>query len=130
MKVVFDTNILISSLAIPGSRAEKAVFRIIEGHDSLLISKDLIDELLSVLARKFSRDIEELSRVAVNIAEMAEVIKTGKRLKVFKDDPDNRVIECAVAGNAGLIVTGDKEMLRLRQYKGVRIISLKDYLEN
>jgi len=40
------------------------------------------------------------------------------------------VLECAAAGNAGLIVTGDKEMLRLRQYKEVRIISLKDYLEN
>ncbi|MFH1436346.1 MAG: putative toxin-antitoxin system toxin component, PIN family [Pseudomonadota bacterium] len=130
MKVVFDTNIFVSALAIPGGRAEKAVLRIIEGHDQLFISKDILDELLSVLARKFSRDMEELSRAAFNISEMAEMIKVGKRLKVFRDDPDNRVLECAVAGGADLIVTGDKEMLSLKKYQDVTIISLKHYLNS
>ena len=130
MKVVFDTNIFVSALAIPGGRAEKALLRIIEGHDQLFISKDILDELLSVLARKFSRDIEELSRTAFNIYEMAEMIKVGKRLKVFRDDPDNRVLECAVAGGADLIVTGDKEMLSLKKYQDVTIISLKHYLDS
>lgn len=128
MIVVFDTNIFISALAIPGSLAEKAVLKIVEGEDALLTSRALLDELLSTLARKFSHDAEQLSRVAVNISELAEIVKPGKRINVLQDDPDNRVLECALAGKADLIVTGDKEMLRLRDYKGIRIISLRDYL--
>jgi len=49
MKVVFDTNIFISAFVIPGSQAEKAVLRIIEGKDVLLLSKRILDELLSVI---------------------------------------------------------------------------------
>ncbi len=129
MRVVFDTNIYISALVIRRSLAEKAILKIIEGKDTLLISKDILDELLSTLARKFSRDVDELSRVAVILTEMSEVIKTGSRLKVFKDDPDNRILECAADGRADLIVTGDKEMLRLKDYKDIKIISLRSYVE-
>ena len=50
------------------------------------------------------------------------------RLKVFRDDPDNRILECAVAGKATAIVTGDKAMLALGEYTGVRLISLSAYL--
>jgi len=55
MKVVFDTNILVSALVFPGGRAEAALLRIIEEPDQLLLSKPILDELLGVLARKFSR---------------------------------------------------------------------------
>ncbi|MBI3044233.1 MAG: PIN domain-containing protein [Betaproteobacteria bacterium] len=71
MKVVFDTNILVSALVFPGGRAEAALLRIIEEHDQLLLSKPILDELLGVLARKFSRDAEELARTAVLLSELA-----------------------------------------------------------
>lgn len=129
MRVVFDTNIFISALAIPGSLAEKAVLKIIEGEDTLLISKELLDELLSTLARKFSHDTEQLSRVAVNISDLAEMVKAEKRLHVLQDDPDNRVLECAVAGKADFIITGDKEILRLESFQGIKVVSLRNYLE-
>jgi putative PIN family toxin of toxin-antitoxin system len=127
--VVFDTNIFISGLVIPGSLAEKAIFKIIEGKDSLLISKDIINEVLSVLSSKFERDREALSHVAVTLTEIAELVKPSKRVKIFKDEPDNRILEYAISGEADFLVTGDKEMLQLREYKGVKIISLKEYLE-
>jgi len=128
MKVVFDTNIFISAFVIPGSQAEKAVLRIIEGRDVLLLSKGILDELLTVLSTKFSRDKEEISRVAVILSETAEWVEPSKRIKVLNDDPDNRILECAVSGNADVIVTGDKELLRLRGYEKTKIISLKEYL--
>lgn len=130
MRVVFDTNIFISALVIPGSQAEKAILKIIEGHDILIISREIIKEVLSVLSAKFSSEIEEISRVAVNLADIAELVKPTEKIKVFKDDPDNRVLECAVCGNAGIIVTGDKEMLRLEIYRGIKIITLKEYLQS
>ena len=128
MRVVFDSNIYISALVIPGGQAEQALSRILDGTDALLISKTILDEVLATLARKFSRDPEALSQTAVILTEMAEVVKPEHRLNVFKDDPDNRVLECAEAGRADCIVTGDKAMLRLKRYRNIRLISLREYL--
>lgn len=130
MKVVFDTNIFISALVIPGSLAEKAIFKIIEGEDTLVISKEIINEVLLVLSNKFSRDREAVSRVAVNLSELAELVSPTERIRIFKDESDNRILECALCGETDIIVTGDKEMLKLREYKRVKIISLKEYLES
>ena len=128
MKVVFDTNIFISALVFPGSVAEKAIFKIIEGEDILLISKQILKEILSVLSKKFSGDKEAISRVAVNLSEIAEMVNPTVRIRVLKDEPDNRILECAVSGKADVVVSGDKKMLKLKEYEGVKIISLKEYL--
>jgi putative PIN family toxin of toxin-antitoxin system len=127
--VVFDTNIFISAFVIPGSLAEKAILKIIEEEDYLLISTDIIDEVLSVLSSKFRRDREELSHVAVILSDLAELIKPTRRIRIFKDEPDNRIMECAIYGQANLLITGDKEILQLRECKGVKIINLREYLE-
>lgn len=129
MKVVFDTNVLVSALVFPGGRGEQALQRILEERDELLLSKAILDELLGVLARKFARDAEELARAALLLGDVATVVKPARRLKVLKDDPDNRVLECATAGAAALIVTGDRELLELKEYEGVRIVSLREYVE-
>jgi len=128
VRVVFDSNVYISALVIPGGRAAQALSRILDGTDTLLISKPILDEVLATLARKFSRDTEALSQTAVILTEMAEVVKSERTVTVFKDDPDNRILECAEAGRADCIVTGDKAMLGLKQYRGIRLISLREYL--
>ncbi|HEU5361406.1 MAG TPA: putative toxin-antitoxin system toxin component, PIN family [Candidatus Deferrimicrobiaceae bacterium] len=129
MKVVFDSNILIAALLFPRGRSEAAVMRILGGVDDLVISRPIIQEVLSVLATKFSRDKEELSRVAVVLGEMGEMVEPLHRLSVFRDEPDNRILECAVEGKAKVIVTGDKAMLAVRQYEGIRLITLAEYLD-
>ena len=129
MKVVFDTNILVSALVFPGGRGEAALRRIVEEQDQLVISKPIIDELLGILGRKFARDAEELAHAAVFLSELGTTVKPRQRLRVVKDGPDNRILECAIAGRADAIVTGDKALLGLREYQGVRILSLRDYLE-
>lgn len=128
MRVVFDSNIFISALVIPGSKAEKAIARIIEGKDRLVLSKAIIDEILFVLARKFSRNREAISHVAVYISDLGEITQPAKKIEVLNDDPDNRILECSLAGKADIIVTGDSEMLKLKEFQGIRIISLKEYL--
>jgi len=129
VRLVFDTNIFISAFVIPGSLAEKAILKIIEGVDCLLISRYILDEVLSVLSSKFGRDREALSHVALILSELTEWVRPGKRVKILRDEPDNRILECAIYGGAALLVTGDKEILRLKEYKGVKIISLKEYVE-
>jgi len=130
VRVVFDSNILISALLFPGKHAEKAIFRIIEGRDQLLISKPIVGEVLKVLATKFARDPEELARAAVLLADLAEMVHPRRRVRLLKDEADNRILECAVAGNADLIVTGDQAMLELRVFERVRLLSLRAYLDS
>jgi len=129
VKVVFDTNVLVSALVFPGGRGEAALQRVLEEKDELLLSKPILDELLGVLARKFSRDAEALSHVAVFLSELSLSVKPRRRLHVVKDEPENRILECAIAGHADAIVTGDRVLLALHEYRGVRIISLREYLE-
>ena len=129
MKVVFDTKVLVSALVFPGGRGEDALQRILQERDQLFVSKAILDELLGVLARKFGRDAEELSRVAIFLSEVATTVKTASRLRVLKDAADNRILECAVAASADRIVTGDRALLALREHAATRIVSLREYLE-
>jgi len=129
VRVVFDSNIYISALVVPGGQAGRAMFKILDGADTLLISKPILDEVLATLAGKFSRDFEALSQTAVLLTELAEMVKPGHAVDVLADDPDNRILECAEAGEADCIVTGDKAMLQLKRYRNIRLISLREYLE-
>ena len=129
MRVVFDTNIYVSAFAIPGGQAEAALVKAVEGTAQLVVSRAIIHELLDVLARKFGRDAEELAHIAVFLAELADVVRPRRKLGVLGDDADNRILECALAGRADVIVTGDRAMLELREYQGVRIVTLREFLQ-
>jgi len=129
MRVVFDTNILVSALVFPGGRADIALRRIIEERDRLLLSKPILDELLGILARKFSRDAEELAHVAVFLSDLSIVVKPRRKFVILADEPDNRILECAVTGGADAIVTGDKALLELKTFRKVKLLSLRVYLE-
>jgi putative PIN family toxin of toxin-antitoxin system len=129
LKAVFDSNIFISALAIPGGQAERAIDLVIDGRVSLCISREIIHEVLGVLAQKFSKDSEELARTAVFLSDLADVVAPRKKLKVLKDDPDNRVLECALTAHADVIVTGDRAMLDLGKFRETRVLSLRRFLD-
>ena len=128
MKVVFDTNVFVSALTLPGGRGDEALRRIIGGKDSLAVSMPIVDELLSVLARKFGYDREALSRVALFVTDVAELVEPSDTVSVLADEPDNRILECARAAGAEVIVTGDRAMLSEGKFGGTRIVSLSEYL--
>jgi len=129
LRVVFDSNIFVSAFVLPGSRAGAALMRLVDDIDQLVISKVIIDELLTVLARKFARDTDELARVAVFLSDLAEVVRPRGRIDVLQDGADNRILECARTGKVDVIVTGDKAMIELGSYRSINIISLRDFLE-
>ena len=129
MKAVFDTNIFVCALAIPGGQAERAIDLVIDARVNLCISKEIIYEVLGVLAQKSSKGPEELARTAVFLSELAELVVPRKKLAVLDDEPDNRILECAVTGHADVIVTGDRAMLNLKKYQEIRILSLRQFLD-
>ena len=128
MKAVFDTSIYISALAIPGGQAERAI-DIVNARADLYISKEIIHEILGVLGQKFSKGAEELSRTALFLSELADVVTPRRKLTILDDKPDNRILECAVTADADAIVTGDRAMLGLGTFQGIRILSLRQFLD-
>ncbi len=103
--------------------------RIVEGTDRLIVSKVIVDELLGVFSRKFAKDADQLARIAVFLADLADVVRPRGRIDVLQGESDNRILGCARTGGAHVIVTDDKAMLRLGRFDEVRIISLQEYLE-
>ena len=98
MRVVFDANILVSALILSGGSGDRALKVVLDGHATLILSKPILGETLSVLGRKFSRETEELARLAVFFADLAEIVAPARTLAVLADEPDNRILECASAG--------------------------------
>ena len=129
MRVVFDSNIFVSALTLPGGKGDAAVTHALSGRAVVLLSEPLTGEILGVLGRKFAFDREQLARVALFLNELAEHVKPHGRLTVLQDEPDNRILECAVAGRADSIVTGDRQLLRLGRYEGIEIVTLKVFLD-
>lgn len=123
LKVVFDTNVCVSTYAFGGLPA--ALMRAaITGDVELVTSPALLAELARVLADKLDFDHEHVDDVIRQIVRVAAVVRPQMRLAVIADEPDNRVLECAVEGGADIIVSGDRHLLELRAYDGVRIASV------
>jgi len=128
VRVVLDSNIYVSALTLPGGSADAAISALLEGRYTALLSEPILGEVLGVLGRKFSRDVEELARVALFLSELTEHVDPISRIEVLNDEPDNRILECAVTGRADIIVTGDRAMLSLGTFKDIEVVSLRAFL--
>jgi putative PIN family toxin of toxin-antitoxin system len=128
MRVVFDTNIYISAFITRGGRGEAALVRAIDGDVDLFTSIPIITETAKKLREKFRWDDAHITASVRHIAAVATVVRPAHKLAVLADEPDNRILECAVAAEAGLIVTGDRHLLDLGTYNQVEIITLAEFL--
>jgi uncharacterized protein len=128
VKVVFDTNIFISAFIVPGGQGERALLMARQRRFILCTSVAILTETAQKLRVKFDQDEQDIRKALRLISRIADVLKPGVRLKVLKDAPDNRILECAVEGRADLIVTGDRHLLKLRKFDGVVIVRLADFI--
>lgn len=128
MRVVFDTNIYISAFAIPGGNAEEAYLKAIQCKFELFTSVAILTETARVLQTKFDWAEDRARHAIQEISQTATVLRPRPTLHVLKDEPDNRILECATAAEAQWIVTGDRHLLALGQHTGSAIISLADFL--
>lgn len=129
MKVVLDTNIFISAFAISGGKAEEAYLNAVRGNFNLYSSVAILTETAQKLRDKFGWDEHKITRLLKTIAKIATIIKSQPRLHLLADEPDNRILECALAANADFVVTGDKHLLSLKHFQNAEIVRLSDFLE-
>jgi putative PIN family toxin of toxin-antitoxin system len=130
VRVVLDTNAIVSALLFSGISSE-LVSLWQKGLITLLLSREILDEYLRVFSyRKFELTEEEIKElIQEEILPYAEVVKPKRRLRVVQRDPsDDKFIECAVAGKARVIISGDKDLLSLGRYRQIRILSPAKFL--
>lgn len=128
MRIVLDTNVIISALLFDGV-PEKVVIRSIGGENTLVISPYIIEETSRILQSKFKIPKTRLILVERFLSQ-ADVQYFQPFLRILTDEPDNRIIETAVCGKADVIVTGDRLLLELEEYKGIRIVKPADFLQS
>jgi uncharacterized protein len=128
MRVVFDTNIYISALACPAGNAEAAYLQAIRGRFNLYTSVAILTETAGVLQMKFDWEESRIRQAVQEISQVATVLRPRPTLHILKDEPDNRILECAIAAQAQWIVSGDRHLLTLRRHENCDIIALTDFL--
>ncbi|MDF0674815.1 MAG: putative toxin-antitoxin system toxin component, PIN family [Nitrospira sp.] len=128
MRVVFDTNIYISAFAIPGGTAEEAYLHAIQGRFELFTSVAILTETARVLQTKFDWAEDKVRHAVQEISQTATVLRPRPTLHLLKDEPDNCILECAIAAQAARIVSGDRHLLSLKRHADIAIISLADFL--
>ncbi len=130
MKVVIDTNVFVSSFF--GGNPRKIIDLGKNQEIILCLSKDILDEYVEVLQRIGLKDETEIEELLSLFAKGFNILFTAKtpKIRVVKDDPDDdKFIECAVALKAEMIVTGDKELIAMGGYMGVKILSPQGFLK-
>ncbi|MBI3290302.1 putative toxin-antitoxin system toxin component, PIN family [Candidatus Microgenomates bacterium] len=128
MRIVLDTNIYIAAALYSGLSKDILEFVFKTNSITLLVSEEILGELSNKLAGKFHWSEERINFYINDIKTMADLIMSTEKLAIITRDPkDNKIIECAVSGNANLVVTLDQDLIKLRNYKGIAIIHPKTF---
>jgi len=130
LKVVIDTNVFISAFYLPDSRPAEVVFLARRKRILNFISPPILKEIERILQKKLLWDNAKTESAVRRIRNFSEMVDPKKRLEVIADDPDNRILECAVEGQAEFIISGDKHLLNLKAYQGIVIVTPADFLES
>jgi len=130
MKVVIDTNIFVSSFF--GGNPRKIIDLWKNEKITLCLSNAILDEYVDVLGRIGLKEEDELEELLSLFSRGFNIVFTTKtpKIKIIKNDPDDdKFVECAVALKAQTIITGDKEVLAINEYMGIRILTPQKFLE-
>ncbi len=128
-RVILDTNIIISS-ALSG-----ALVLVLEkwGEEKfkVIVTTDVVEEYFDVLNRpKFGLKQETIDKIARFIYQFSEFVVPEEKIKFIEDDPkDNKFLEAAIAGKVDFIVSGDKRLLELKEFRAIPIITGREFLD-
>lgn len=130
LRVVIDTNVLLSFLMKPTSKPGAVVTRILKQHQPLFSAntlQELADKCDRAKFRPYFSEAEAQALVQL-LTQVGEVVSVNITITACRDAKDNQFLELAVAGNADLLVSGDKDLLDLHPYQGIPILTPHDSL--
>ena len=128
IRIVLDTNVLISGIVFGGKPGE--ILEMVRNKRFLgITSPVLLAELGDVLSKKILYPKSKVLQVEKKIKKTLRVVRPIKSINAVADDDDNRVLEAAIEGKCDYVVTGDKDLLDLKNYRGIRILTPAEFLE-
>jgi len=128
-RVTFDSNIYVSALEFGGICA-RLIGMARAGDLRVDVSEPIIAEVIAVLREDFHWEPYRLHDARQRITALGNFVTPTKTVEAVKDDPDdNRVLECALQAGSDSIVTRDKDLLRLKEYEGISIVTPSQFLE-
>lgn len=130
MRVAVDTNVLVSALGWNG--AEAAVLEMVfDCTMELCISVQILSGFYRVVKYpKFGFTDEEIDGFIGRLLPNVILLNPSKKINAVEADPDDdKIIECAVEGESSYIISGDKHLLQLGEYKGIRILKATEFLQ-
>jgi uncharacterized protein len=130
MKVVIDTNVIISAFLFGGT-PRIILESAFEGTIQAFITDEMIEELETVLRRsKFGLKRRIIQNYLNEVSNLAKWIEPKNKHNVIKQDPDdNKILDCAIEAKTDFIITGDNHLLAIQEYEGIIIINPKDFRE-
>ena len=133
IRAVVDTNILIRALIKPTGSVGPVLQRLAADDYRLVYSEALLSELLAKLAlprirTKYHLDDGSIETTLALLALRGELVKPTRSIKVCRDPDDNMLLEAAAAGAAHYIVTGDEDLLVLKKFETIRIVTPRVFL--
>lgn len=130
MRVVLDTNVLVSAALKPDSTPAAAVNRVTES-GVLLKSLATEQQLFEVLARpRFAALIGGAAEAVRRLMDAAELVVIAEGITACRDPTDDKFLELAVSGRAEVVVSGDRDLLALNPFRGIPIVSPAEFLRN
>ncbi|HLC77112.1 MAG TPA: putative toxin-antitoxin system toxin component, PIN family [archaeon] len=127
-RVVADTNIIISAIFWSG-KPYQVVVNGLKGDYQLVTSPEIVDEVLSKLRNKFQLPEDKIEEQANILISLFHLVMPTTRVDVVRDKSDNKIIECAVDGEANYIVTGDPDLLELKEFMNIKILTADQFLK-
>ena len=131
MRLVLDTNVLVSAILSPKSISAK-VLNWGEDNGTILYSPNTLTEILSVLSRsKFAKyiDPEDIHGLSIRIKTAWIFIEILTQVKLCRDAKDDKFIDLALNGNASHLITGDNDLLVLHPIQNISIINPRTFWE-
>lgn len=127
-RVVADTNVLVSALQF-GGKPKQLLDLAIEGQVDRAVSEAIIAETLRVLRDKFERAPEWLAEADRQLRVIIRLVHPTEVIQAIEADPaDDRILECAIAADAEVIVSGDSHLLGLGVFRGIPIRRVAAFL--
>ncbi|MFH0876531.1 MAG: putative toxin-antitoxin system toxin component, PIN family [archaeon] len=125
MNVTFDNNVLLSSTLWDGSVSQKLLFDLIRRGDiKICVSNEILDDYKKVLKRDFEYAEGEVATILKTVYSFVTIIEVKEKIQiVFDDSDDDAIISCAVASESKYVITYDEHLLKIKQYKEIRIIT-------
>ena len=129
MRIVIDTNVVASGIVF-GGKPERLLELAIKNDVEMCVSPQILAEYDEIIARLSAKYLAHTIEITLqDLTDNALLVTPSQTVTVCRDPDDNKFIECAMEGKCLYIVSGDNDLLNLRSYADVEIVTVAEFFE-